>query len=292
MHTSVLEDNVIEYLSPKTNQNFVDGTLGNGGHTFTILEKTGPKGKVLGIDQDAEALSRVKTTSSQKRLGTRLTLSENNFAHMKDIVNQEKFRPVHGILLDLGMSSPQLESSGRGFSFQKSEPLDMRYSLENPTTAEKILNFWSKQDLERILKEYGEEQFASAIAKAIVQKRAEKQLTRTNQLVDLILEVTPNWYHKRKIHPATKTFQALRIAVNRELENLKDVLPQSVKILEDQGTLVVISFHSLEDRIVKKFFHDNPSLNVLTKKPVVAGDKEITNNPRSRSAKLRAARKI
>ena len=292
MHVAVLADKVIEYLSPKASQNFVDCTVGSGGHTFKILKSTAPKGRVLGIDQAKEALSIVKTKSREQKLGARVTLVEDNFAQVRDIVRREKFRPVHGILFDLGMSSDQLEKSGRGFSFQKSESLDMRYSKENPTTAEKILNFWSKRDLERILKEYGEEQFAHSIAEAIVQKRIEKHLKQTNQLVDIILEATPKWYHRKKIHPATKTFQALRIAVNRELENLKSALPQSVEILEKQGTLVIISFHSLEDRMVKNFFKNNPQLQFLTKKPIVAGDEEVRINPRSRSAKLRAARKI
>lgn len=292
MHIPVLQDKVIEYLSPKANQNFVDCTLGAGGHTLKILEHTGPKGKVLAIDQDKEALSKTKAKAKQLKLGSRIILAENNFAAIGDIVKKEKFRPVHGILFDLGMSTNQLQESGRGFTFQKSEPLDMRYSQENPTTAEKILNFSSKGELERILTEYGEEQFAGSIAKAIVQKRAEKQLTRTNQLVDIILQATPAWYHKRKIHAATKTFQALRIAVNRELESLREALPQSVEILEKQGALVIISFHSLEDRMVKNFFKDNSKLTLLTKKPIMPHENEVKQNPRSRSAKLRAARKI
>jgi len=291
MHISVLLDKTIEYLNPKANENFIDCTLGGGGHAFKILESTAPKGKVLGIDQDKEALLKVKEKAKEQKVGTRMVLAEGNFRDVKSIAAKEKFKPVHGILFDLGMSSWQLEESGRGFSFQKAEPLDMRYSTKNPTTAEKILNFWSKGDLERILKEYGEEQFAKQIAQAIVQNRAKKHVSSTNQLVNIVLEATPAWYHKRRIHPATKTFQALRIAVNRELENLKDALPQSIDILEKQGTLVVISFHSLEDRMVKNFFKDNPQLSLLTKKPIVATQKEIQKNPRSRSAKLRAARK-
>ena len=291
MHIPVLKDKVIEYLNPKPNQNFIDATLGNGGHTVAILEKTAPKGKLLALDLDADALLRMKARAKEERMGARITLVEDNFTNIAGAAKEEKFKPVHGILFDLGLSSDQLENSGRGFSFKKSEPLDMRYSKESPTTAEKILNFWSKRDLEYILKEYGEEEFSTQIAQAIITTRAAKQITKTNHLVEVVLKATPKWYHKKKIHPATKTFQALRITVNRELENLKIALPQAVEMLENHGTVVVLSFHSLEDRMVKNFFQDNPQLIVLTKKPVIPQDDEIQKNPRSRSAKLRAARK-
>jgi len=291
MHIPVLQDEVIEYLAPKPNQNFIDATLGSGGHTMLLLEKTAPKGKVLALDLDADALLRISIKAKQAKVQARLQMIEENFSNILRATQERKFKPVHGILLDLGLSSDQLENSGRGFTFQKSEPLDMRYSKKNPTTAEKIVNFWSKHDLEYILKEYGEEEFSKEIAEAIIQARIIKEITKTNQLVDIVLKATPKWQGKKKIHPATKTFQALRMAVNQELENLKIALLKSVELLEDQGTLVVISFHSLEDKIVKNFFQDNPQLLVLTKKPVVAQDKEIEQNPRSRSAKLRAARK-
>lgn len=291
MHIPVLQDEVIEYLAPKPNQNFIDATLGNGGHAMVLLEKTAPRGKVLALDLDADALLRVSIKAKQAKVQARLQMTEENFSNILRAAQERKFKPVHGILFDLGLSSDQLENSGRGFTFQKSEPLDMRYSKENPTTAEKIVNFWSKRDLEYILKEYGEEEFSKEIAEAIIQARTIKEITKTNQLVDIVLKATPKWQGKKKIHPATKTFQALRMAVNQELENLKTALLKSVELLEDQGTLVVISFHSLEDRIVKNFFQDNPQLLVLTKKPVVAQEKEIKQNPRSRSAKLRAARK-
>ncbi|MDP4007463.1 MAG: 16S rRNA (cytosine(1402)-N(4))-methyltransferase RsmH, partial [bacterium] len=288
MHTAVLCDKVIEYLDPKTNQNFIDCTLGSGGHTFEILKRTAPKGRILGIDQDEQALFIAKAKAKEQKVGDRLSLAHGNFATLQMITQQEKFRPVHGILFDLGLSSDQLERSGRGFSFQKSEPLDMKFNTENPTSAEKILNFWSKRDLERMLREYGEEMFSGEIAETIVRSRAEKHIKRTDQLVDIILQATPKWYHAKKIHAATRTFQALRIMVNQELDNLKEALPQSVEILENQGTLVVISFHSLEDRIVKNFLKEHSQLQLLTKKPVMAGESEIKNNPRSRSAKLRA----
>jgi len=291
MHIPVLKDKVIEYLNPKTNKNFIDATLGDGGHTVALLEKTVPKGKVLALDLDADALLQMKAKAKEAGIKARLQVRKENFANIAEAARKEKFKPVHGILFDLGLSSNQLQNSGRGFSFQKSESLDMRYSKENPTTAEKIVNFWSKRDLEYILKEYGEEEFSKEIVEAIIRARSSKQITKTNHLVEIVERATPKWYHKKKIHPATKTFQALRIAVNQELENLKTALPQSVEILENQGTIVVISFHSLEDRIVKNFFKNNPKLFVLTKKPIMAQDNEIKQNPRSRSAKLRAARK-
>ena len=292
MHIPVLQNEVIEYLAPKSNQNFIDATLGNGGHTMALLKETAPRGKVLALDMDRDAILRVKAKAKQGKVQARLQMAEENFSNITRVARERKFKPVHGILFDLGLSSEQLENSGRGFTFQKSEPLDMRYSTKNPTTAEKIVNFWSKRDLEYILKEYGEEEFSKEIAQGIIQARAIKEITKTNQLVDIVRKATPKWYSTKKIHPATKTFQALRMAVNQELENLKIALLKSVELLENQGILVVISFHSLEDRIVKNFFLSNPQLLVLTKKPVVAQEKEIKQNPRARSAKLRAARKI
>ncbi|MDA1337592.1 MAG: 16S rRNA (cytosine(1402)-N(4))-methyltransferase RsmH [bacterium] len=291
MHIPVLKNEVIKYLDPKPNQNFIDATLGDGGHALAILEKTGPKGKVLALDLDVDAIKRVKTKAKEAGVGARLTMIEDNFANIAGTTQKEKFKPVHGILFDLGLSSNQLEKSGRGFTFQKSEPLDMRYSKESPTTAEKIVNFWSKRDLEFILKDYGEEEFSKEIAKAIIEARATKNITHTNHLVDIVKEATPKWYHTKKIHTATKTFQALRMAVNQELDNLKLALRQAVDIVENEGTIAVISFHSLEDRMVKNFFQDNPQLTTITKKPIIAGEGEVKKNPRSRSAKLRVARK-
>ena len=291
MHIPVLKDKVIEYLAPKPNEHFIDCTIGQGGHTTAILEKTGPKGKVLGIDQDSAFLSQLKQTI-QKEYKNRLILAEGNFAHITTIAQQEKFRPVHGILFDLGFSSLHIEESKRGFSFQRQEPLDMRYSLSNPVTAEKIVNYWSKTDIERILKEYGEEQFSKEIAQAIAEQRGRTPIVKTTQLVNIIEEATPRWYHKKRAHPATKTFQALRIAVNRELENIKEALPQAAELLEPQGRIAVISFHSLEDRIVKNFFKTHPSLSMITKKPIMPSLQEQKTNPRSRSAKLRIALKL
>lgn len=285
MHTPVLTEKVLEYLNVKENENFIDCTIGGGGHAFKILEKNGPRGKVLGIDWDKRMLDELQPHA-------RLPLVNDNFARIKEIAEKEKFKPVHGILLDLGISLDHFETSGRGFSFQKNEILDMRLNEQQALDAKKILNFWSKFDIEKILKEYGEEQFARDIAKAIVQERSKTPIIKTFQLVHIITGATPKWYQRKKVHPATKTFQALRIAVNNELDNLTKALPQAVGLLNKGGRLVVISFHSLEDRIVKNFFRKEPLFKILTKKPVVAAFQEVQQNPRSRSAKLRAVEKI
>ena len=288
MHIPVLKEKVLEYLDPQPNQHFIDCTAGGGGHAMAILERTAPRGKVLAIDWDREAISRLRETS-------RFIPREGNFAQVKEIANREKFQPVEGILFDLGMSTTQLEEGKRGFSFRPpagGEPLDMRYSTQQPVTAEKLLNYSSKAQLERILKEYGEEQFAKQIAKAIVQTRAQKHIEKTSQLVQIVEEATPKWYHRKKIHPATKTFQALRIAANNELENLEQGLRGAAELISPNGKVVVISFHSLEDRIVKTFFKQEPSLKPFTKKPIVPTDTEIKKNPRARSAKLRVAIKL
>jgi 16S rRNA (cytosine1402-N4)-methyltransferase len=208
----------------------------------------------------------------------------DNFANLKEIIKREKFENVQGILFDLGISSWHLEESGRGFSFKKREPLDMRYNLKNELSAEKIINFWSKSDIERILRDYSQEKRAKYLAKKIIEERRRKPITTTSQLREII--------NKAGINPR-RTFQALRIAVNDELENLKRALPQALEILESGGRLVVISFHSLEDRIVKNFLKENQNLvQILTPKPIRPTPTEIKINPRSRSAKLRAAIKL
>ena len=290
MHTPVLTREVIEYLNVRPNKNFIDCTLGAGGHTAEILLHNSPTGKVLAIDWDEEAIARVRSSLSRSDLG-RITLVADNFSHLEDIAKREKFH-ASGVLLDLGMSSDQLEQSKRGFSFQKNEFLDMRYSLDNPLTAAKIVNYWSRNDIAKILKEYGQEQFANQIAEAIVQERKEHAIAKTGELLKVIDGAVPGWYRRRKIHPATKTFQALRIAVNNELENLKAVLVQAFRVLGPKGRIVIISFHSLEDRIVKYAFKENPEAKILTKKVVIPSFDERKTNPRARSAKLRAAEKL
>ena len=290
MHIPVLQKEVIKYLDPKPNENFIDATIGGGGHASELLQKTAPRGRVLGIDWTQEAIQGIKTY--QKDMPN-LILICDNFANLAEIVKQNKFNKVKGILLDLGYSSWHLEESGRGFSFQKKELLDMRYNAQNQLTAEKIVNFWSKFEIERILREYGEERFAENIAQGIIEERKSKAIQTTSQLVEIISRAVPRGYLHGRIHFATRTFQALRIAVNDELSNIEKVLPQALQVLELGGRIAVISFHSLEDRIVKNFFKNNLSnINLLQKKPVVPTRQEISINPRSRSAKLRAAIKI
>jgi len=285
MHIPVLQKEVIQYLDPKPNENFIDATIGGGGHSLEILQKIAPRGRILGIDWTQEAINGIKNKKNSS-----LILVCDNFANLTEIVKQNKISKISGILLDLGMSSWHLEESGRGFSFLKREPLDMRYNTQNQLTAEKIVNFWSKFEIEKILREYGEERFAGEIAARIVEERKVRPIQNTLQLAEIINRSVRG---RSRIHPATQTFQALRIAVNDELNNIEKVLPQALQVLNPGGKLVVISFHSLEDRIVKNFFKNNISnINLLTKKPVTPARQEIIINSRSRSAKLRAAAKI
>lgn len=281
IHIPVLQKEVLQYLDPKPNENFIDATIDGGGHTAAILGKIKPNGKVLGIEIDPEIYQKLKSKNLD-----RLVLTNDSYVNLKSILEKKNFRPVNGILFDLGMSSWHLEESGRGFTFMKDEPLDMRYSLENNLTAEKIINNYSQEEIEKILKEYGEERFARRIAKRIIKERPIKTTLR---LVEIIKRVVPG---RTKINPATRTFQALRIAVNDELNNLRKVLPQTIEVLAPEGKIVIISFHSLEDRIVKNFFREEAKkgpLKILTKKPIRPSKEEIKINPRSRSAKLRAA---
>jgi len=302
VHISVLKNEVLKYLKPEPNENFIDCTIGEAGHTLAILEKNGPKGKVLGIDQDPQIIEKCKLKI--KGFKERVILVCDNFANLKEIVNKENFRPVSGILFDLGMSSWHLKESGRGFSFLRDEPLDMRYHYKNQKlkvkgqkflTAKEIVNKWSEKEIAQVLRIYGEEKFAKKIAREIVKERKTKPIETTSQLVAIIQKAVPKNYERGRIHPATRTFQALRITVNNELENLKKALPQALEVLEPGGRLVVISFHSLEDRIVKIFFKAKKKegkVEILTKKPVRPSEKEIKFNPASRSAKLRSAIKL
>ena len=295
VHIPVLQKEVIKYLEPKPNENFIDCTINGGGHALAILEETAPKGRLLGIDWDKNQILNLKSQFPTTKFRSRLILVCDNFVNLKEIVKKQNFKQVQGIIFDLGLSSWHLEKSGRGFSFLRNEPLDMRYNPENPLTAEKIVNYWSEPEIERILKEYGEERYARKIAKEIVKERKLKPIKTTQRLVTIIRNSIPLKYQHFKIHFATRTFQALRIAVNSELENLKIVLPQTLEILKKGGRLVIISFHSLEDRIVKNFFRERfleGKLEILTKKPIIPNKKEIKINPRSRSAKLRAIKKI
>ncbi len=280
MHKPVLLKEVLEFLDPQPNENFVDCTAGEGGHAKAILEKIGPAGKILGIEWDSEQVKKCRENIKSEKL----ILVNDSYADLKNIVQENKFAPVSGILLDLGMSSAQLEGE-KGFAFQKDKPLDMRYNSKTELTAEKIINQWPEKEIERILREYGEEKFSKKIARDIIKERPVKS---TFELVEIVKNATPSAYWRGRIHYATRTFQALRIAVNGELDNLKKVLGQA-SVLEPGGRIAIISFHSLEDRIIKQFFRENKNLEILTKKPVTASEEELKMNPRSRSAKLRAA---
>lgn len=294
MHVPVLLKEVIDCLNPGPDENFVDCTLGEAGHSLAILEKNRPRGKVLGIERDPEILTNTKYKILDTRYKNRLVLVNDNFANLKEIVEKEKFGQVSGILLDLGISSWHLQESNRGFSFLKNEPLMMNLD-DKSQTAKEILNSWAKEDLERIFREYGQERFAKKISERICLARRAKPIETTLQLTEIIKRSVPANYERGRINPATRIFLALRIAVNQELENLEKTLPQTLEVLEKNGKVLVISFNSLEDGLVKRFFREKEkqgTIKILTKKPVVAGKKELKINPRSRSAKLRAAQKL
>jgi 16S rRNA (cytosine1402-N4)-methyltransferase len=289
-HIPVLLNEVLQCLDPQPNQNFIDCTLGFGGHTIALLEKIKPNGKILGIEWDNEKL---KIENEKLKMEERLKIVNDSYVNLREIVQRENFGSIDSILLDLGLSSWEISDSGRGFSFQKDEPLDMRFfaNAQNDITARRIVNGWSEEELVRIFREYGQERFAKNIASNLVKIRKQQAIETTFQLVEVIQKSFPRSYKFGKAHFATRVFQALRIAVNDELRNLEKVLPQALEILKPGGKVAVISFHSLEDRLVKVFFREQVKLHqisLLTKKPLTPSLREIKDNPRSRSAKLRA----
>lgn len=291
VHTPVLLKEVLECLNPQPGQNFIDCTFGGGGHSCEILKRIGRGGHLLAIDADS-GVEKNKEIKGNKNI----IFVNNNFRNLKEIVAEKFPYPAHGILLDLGLSSDQLEKSGRGFSFQTNEPLDMRFDVEQELTAAEILNSYSLEDLYDIFKTFGEYPHARRLSQSVFKQRRLKPFTNTQDLVALVLQIQPRRW-RDKLHPATKVFQALRIAVNSELKNLELVLPQAVENLAPGGRLAVIAFHALEDRIVKNFFRglvqsENSPIKLLTKKPTVPTYEEIKNNPRSRSAKLRVIEKL
>ncbi|MEK7516204.1 MAG: 16S rRNA (cytosine(1402)-N(4))-methyltransferase RsmH [Patescibacteria group bacterium] len=285
-HVPVFLNEVLEHLAPKSGETFIDGTLGDGGHAEEILERIAPNGVLLGIDLDQGAIDRSRVRLA--RFGSHFITERGNYRDLATIAEKHGIRAANGILLDLGISSAELDESGRGFSFQKDEPLDMRMGVEGLTAAE-IVNSAPKDELARIIRLYGEERYANRIAEEIVRRRRRKRIITTVELVETIREAVPQNYERGRIHPATRTFQALRIAVNDELQGLREALPQAVRSLALGGRIAVISFHSLEDRIVKHFFRDSEELRIVTKKPIRPIQKEIIENPRARSAKLRVA---
>lgn len=298
-HVSVLPKEAIDYLELSPNQNVVDCTLGDAGHSEAILEKIAPKGKLLGLDLDAEAVLRSKRFLY--RFEDRAVIVRDNFANLREIAEKNNFKPINAILLDLGWSTPQFEERGRGFSFLRDEPLDMRYSTTDPTSAADIVNSYSESELAGIFKNFGEENLSKEIAKAIVDFRRNKKIEKTGELVEVVLQVYRTKLRTDKeipwiggLHPATKVFQALRMEVNHELDSLKQVLPQAVELLTSGGRLAVISFHSLEDRIVKQYFKSiaGRTIKLILKKPLVASEEEVNINSRARSAKLRVVEKL
>ncbi len=307
-HVPVLLQETLDYLNASLGGKFIDGTVGGGGHTGAILAANA-KSKVLGIDLDQTSLEKLKNEFSQKGLSQRVILVSGNYRDLKQLAAENEFSPVDGILLDLGFSSSQVDNNARGFSFQTDGPLDMRYDLESERTAGDILNRYPERDLTRIFKEFGEEKLAKKIAFSIIKARKIAPLQTTMQLAEIIRLSVPLPVRFRWQENARRIFQAIRIEVNRELENLKRALPDALEILKPGGRLVIISFHSLEDRIVKEFFNQEakdcvcppefptcvcdkvPTVKILTRKPIEAGEEEIKTNSRSKSAKLRAAEK-
>ncbi|MFA4905901.1 MAG: 16S rRNA (cytosine(1402)-N(4))-methyltransferase RsmH [Candidatus Margulisiibacteriota bacterium] len=279
MHVPALLKETLELLDPRSGRVFVDATLGFGGHAEALL-KLGAK--VVGIDRDAEAIATVRERLSGY---PEIKIIQDNFSNIGQIIKD----PVDGILFDLGISSYQIDEAQRGFSIRFDGPLDMRMDQSQYLTAEEIVNEWPEEELTRIFREYGEERFAKRIARAIIELRGIKT---TGQLKAIVEKAIPTW---RKRESVTRVFQALRIAVNSELENLKQALSASPEILKSGGRMIVISYHSLEDRMVKWFFRDKEKsgiLKILTKRPIVAKEAEIAANPRAKSAKLRGAEKI
>ena len=289
IHRSVLLHETMDFLSLRPGGVYVDGTMGLGGHTQAILERTAPDGRVIAFewDEQAIALSRLRL---QEYAG-RLVIVRRNFAEIAaglDVLNVSK---VDGILIDIGLSSLQLESGDRGFSFQRDEPLDMRMDTRRAVSAASIIATSTEAELADIFFYYGEEQQARPIAAQIVKARKEEEIRTSAQLAAIVVRAVPRRFHPKKIHMATKVFQALRIAVNAELENLSTILDDAVPLLKPGARFCVISFHSLEDRIVKIKFNKNKSLKVVTAKPVMPAAEEVGGNPRSRSARLRVAEK-
>ncbi len=289
MHIPVLLEESTDLLLGNGGRLYVDCTLGLGGHTRRILEKN-PEAFVIGIDRDEEAIELAK--KNLKSFEGRFSVYKANFADLDLVLEAEGVEKVDGFLFDLGVSMYQLKSE-RGFSFQIEAPLDMRMDKEQRLTAYKVVNEYPERELARIFWEYGEERLSKKIARAIVEYRKRKPIETTKELADIVLSVLPERLRHGRIHPATKVFQAIRIEVNRELENLKIALEKTVDHLNPKGRLVVISFHSLEDRIVKVFFREHSDVfRVLTKKPIRPSEEEIRMNPASRSAKLRAGEKV
>lgn len=306
MHVPVLFNETLEYLITDPRGIYIDCTVGGGGHLQGIIERTEEEAVLVGIDQDGEILEKTRSRISGY---ANVILVKGNFRNLRDILNKLSITSADGILIDLGVSSFQLDEKERGFSYRLDDRLDMRMDAELNISAWDIVNKWPQEKLEQIIAEYGEERYAGRIARGIVNARQHRSLDTTLDLVEVIRRSVPAEY-KRETHPARRTFQALRIEVNQELESLKQVLPQATALLKPGGRLCVISFHSLEDRIVKEYFAreskdclcpgkqpvctcgHKAQLKVLTRKPVMASNSEVARNKRARSSKLRVAEKL
>lgn len=302
-HVSVLLQECIDGLRIRPDGTYVDGTLGGAGHGYEVCKKLSAKGRFIGIDQDDDAIA--ASTERLKEFGDRVTIVKSNYEHVKNVLDELGVLGVDGILLDLGVSSYQLDTAERGFSYMSDAPLDMRMDRSSPMTAKDIVNTYEEDKLCQVIRLYGEERFAKNIARNIVQKRQDKEIGTTSELVDIIRSSMPAKARNGKGHPAKRTFQAIRIELNRELEVLQETLADMISVLNPGGRLCIITFHSLEDRIVKNFFRDmehpctcppnfpvcvcgkEPQGKVITRKPILPGEEELQINSRSKSAKLR-----
>ncbi|MBN1381432.1 MAG: 16S rRNA (cytosine(1402)-N(4))-methyltransferase RsmH [Deltaproteobacteria bacterium] len=307
-HTPVMREEAIASLNCNPGGIYVDGTVGGGGHSYEILQKCAPDGLLIGIDLDDDALA--ESEMNLKPFGRRKILRKGNFADIDKILDDLGIKQVDGILLDLGVSSHQLDTVARGFSFSRDAPLDMRMDKSRGLNAGDLINKLPSKDLEKIIREYGEEMMAGRIVRAISEKRKKTPIRTTAELASIVFKLSPPAVRRKKIHPATKTFQAIRIAVNDELFNLHKAINAGIDVLKPGGRFSIISFHSLEDRMVKDLFRSwekgcicppelpfctcnrKPKLKLIGKKPVTAGEWEIESNFRARSAKLRTAERI
>jgi 16S rRNA (cytosine1402-N4)-methyltransferase len=293
VHIPVLVEEICFWLNPVPNGIYVDCTLGAGGTSLKILEKTNHHAHIIGVDRDSKALAYAK----EKLIGTSITLFHGNFSHIREFVQKAGQEKVDGIVFDLGVSSFQLDQPDRGFSFSLNGPLDMRMDQTQKVTAADLVNFLPEHELADVIFAYGEERYSRRIAHAIVQTRKTGLIQTTQALVAILELALPRVYKKGRLHFATRTFQALRIRVNRELEVLEPALGDAIDLLKEGGRVCVVAFHSLEDRIVKHAFRamargPHPRIALLTKKPVIPSELEIRHNPRARSAKLRVAERL
>ncbi|MDO8734192.1 MAG: 16S rRNA (cytosine(1402)-N(4))-methyltransferase RsmH [Elusimicrobiota bacterium] len=292
IHIPVMPDETIKYLDIKKNGTYIDCTFGGGGHSSGIIKNLSSKGKLFALDWDSDS-EKLFTENFNSYKNTKFVCK--NFAELLTVVRENNIKKIDGVLFDFGFSSLQIDNYNRGFSFNFDAPLDMRYSVNNLLTADKIVNTYDEKKLAKIFLDFADERFAEKIAKAIVACRMQRKISKTLELIEIIRTATPYWYHRRKIHFATKTFQALRIAVNNELENIEKGILSAINLVSVGSRIVVISFHSIEHRLLKNIFKEavkNNSIKLVEKKPIFPLAFEIAKNPRSRSAQLRVVEKI